>query len=186
MIPTQAVAKVLWDTYHLPDAKREHCALVARVAQVFAHALAAKGIPVNAELVAAAALLHDIDKSVLKLPGERHPDGAVRILTDEGMGEVAALVRTHPLHAISDPALAPVSWEQKILYLADKMVKQEVVGVDGRFALWRAESLPPHAIAQLDASYPKVKALEKEIADILGLTPQGMTKHVSDAILKGT
>lgn len=185
MIPTRAAATAFWDTYNLPDAKRGHCALVARVAQVFAHALTAKGIPVNADLVAAAALLHDIDKSVPKLPGERHPDGAVRILTDEGMGEVAALVRTHPLHAIVDPALFPTSWEQKILYLADKMVKQEVVGVDGRFALWRAESLPPQAIAILDACYPKVKALEKEFTDILGLTPQEMTKRVSDAILKG-
>jgi putative nucleotidyltransferase with HDIG domain len=184
MIPTRDAAKSLWEKYNLPEKKQEHVTLVAQVANALAQELAAKGITIDTHLLWVAALLHDIDKAVPKLPGERHPDAGVRILQEEHMNEVAHLVRTHPLHAIADPTIAPKSWEEKILYLADKMVKQEVVGVDGRFALWRAESLPPQAVAQLDACYPKVKALESEVAQILGLTPQEMTKRVSDAILK--
>ncbi len=184
MIPSQDAAKILWDKYTLPEKKRAHSALVSRVALMLAQELTKKGISVNADLLVVAALLHDIDKALPKLPGEGHPGGAVRVLTDEGMDEVAQLVKTHSLHTIIDPALAPKSWEEKILYLADKMVKLEVVGVDGRFALWRAESLPPSAAATLNACYPKVKELEKEIADILGLTPEEMTKRATDAILK--
>ncbi|MBI5619911.1 hypothetical protein HY950_03045, partial [Candidatus Gottesmanbacteria bacterium] len=84
----------------------------------------------------------------------------------EGMEEVAALVKAHPLHAILDPLTAPKTWEEKILFLADKMVKYKIIGVDGRFALWNAEHLPAGQQAILDASYPKVKELEKEIAKL--------------------
>lgn len=142
----------------MPEKKRRHVTLVARVAEFFA-----KKIPVNTQLLVAAALLHDIDKAAPKPLGELHPDTAVRILREEGMGEVADVIMTHPLHAILDPAISPKTWEQKLLYLADKMVKYDIVGVDRRFALWNEEHLPPKEQEILDASYPKVKKLEQEV-----------------------
>lgn len=168
MIPTDEQAKILWDKYQLPKPKRIHVSLVARVA-VF---LAAKIQNVDTPLLRAAALLHDIDKAVLKLPGETHPDTGVRILKEEGMREVAALVKTHSLHAILDPRITPITWEQKLLFLSDKMVKYEIITVDKRFALWRAENLPPDAIEMLDKTYPKVKQLEKEIFTLIGIMPE--------------
>lgn len=170
MIPTEQQAKALWDIYQLPQNKRLHCTLVAQVTMGLAREcqmLNAK-CQINKKLLIAAALLHDIDKNAPKLPGEEHPDAAVRILKEEDMGEVAALVATHPLHAILDPSLAPKTWEEKILFLADKMVKHEIVGVDRRFALWNAEHLPAREQAILDTAYPKVKALEKELAKLAG------------------
>ncbi len=158
MIPTEEQAKALWDKYQLPERKRNHVALVAKVAL----SLAEKRT-VNKNLLLAGALLHDIDKNIPRLPGERHPDTAVRILREEGMEEVAELVKTHSLHAILDPAICPKTLEEKLLYLADKMVKDEVIGVDARFALWNDEHLPPDVQKILDDSYPKVKELEKEI-----------------------
>ena len=125
-------------------------------------------VPIDQLLLQAAALLHDIDNNIPKLSGEKHPDTAVRILREEGMEEVAAIVATHSLHAILDPVNGPKTIEQKILYLADKMVKYEVIGVDARFKLWSKEHLPPDAQAVLDAAYPKVKALEKEILAKIG------------------
>jgi hypothetical protein len=99
------------------------------------------------------------------------------------MREVAEVVRAHPLHAILDPATAPATWEQKLLYLADKMVKHDVVGVDGRFALWRAEQLPAAAVAELDAAYPKVKELEQEVAEACGLDIRDVTTAAAQGIL---
>lgn len=170
MIPTEDQAKKLWDKYALPERKRRHAGLVAKVATNLATKLKAQSAKrkINEKLLIAAALLHDIDKNIPSLPGERHPDAAVRILREEGMGEVAELVKTHPLHAILDPAIAPKSWEEKILYLADKMVKDEVIGVDARFALWNDEHLPAEEQKILDAAYPKVKELEKEVFDLIG------------------
>ena len=161
MIPTEEQAKALWKKYRLPNKKRVHVRLVAHVAMFFA-----KYILVNKKLLLAAALLHDIDKAVPAKPGEQHPDAAVRILREEGMDEVADVVLSHPLHAILDPAITPATWEQKLLFLADKMVKYDIVGVDQRFALWNEEHLPPKEQAILDKSYPNVKALEQEVFEL--------------------
>ncbi len=161
MIPTEDEAKKLWDKYKLPKEKRVHVTLVVQVAMDFA-----KKIPVNKKLLLAAALLHDIDKAV---SGRKHPDTAVQILREEEYGEVADVVVTHPLHAILDPAISPKTWEQKLLYLADKMVKYDIVGVDERFRLWNEEHLPPDAQKILDASYPKVKELEQEVFNMAKL-----------------
>lgn len=171
MIPTEDKAKKLWDKYHLPKKKRTHVTLVAHVAMFFA-----SRIQVNKKLLFAAALLHDIDKAVQKLPGERHPDAAVRILREEGMSEVADLVATHPLYAILDPVIAPATWEQKLLFLADKMVKYDIVGVDRRFALWNEEHLPPEEQSILDTCYPKVKQLEQEVFKLAQITPDDILK----------
>lgn len=180
MIPTEVKAKALWDKYHLPDKKRLHVSLVAKVAMFLAEQFKIQNseFRINEKLLLASALLHDIDKNAPKLSGEQHPDTAVRILREEGMEEVANLVKTHPLHAILDPAIAPKTIEEKLLFLADKMVKYEIVGVDTRFALWNAEHLPQKEQEVLDRSYPKVKALEREIFDFIGINPQDVIQHI--------
>lgn len=171
MIPTRDQVHALWDTYQLPQLKRKHVSLVARVAMFFA-----KHIPVNNELLEAAALLHDIDKAAKKLPGEEHPDTGVRLLREEGFEEVADIVVTHPLHAILDEKIAPKTWEQKLLFLADKMVKYDIVGVDTRFDLWNAEHLPTEAQRVLDQAYPKVKELEQEVFDLCNISLNDVVK----------
>jgi len=171
MIPTEDQIKKLWDKYELPKEKRRHVTLVARVAMVLA-----KKFRVNEPLLLAAALLHDIDKKAPTLPGERHPDSAVRILMEEGMEGVAELVKTHPLHAILDLNISPKTWEEKLLYLADKMVKYDIVGVDERFRLWNEEHLPAQEQNILDQSYPKVKALEQEVFNTAGITLSEVVK----------
>jgi len=145
MIPTEDEAKTLWDKYNLPEYKRRHVALVAKVAGFIATKFDQLGKfdKLDKPLLVAGALLHDIDKNIPKLPGEQHPDTGVRILRKEGMDEVADLVKTHPLHAILDPKITPKTWEEQILFLADKMVKLEIITVDQRFDLWRAENCSP-------------------------------------------
>ena len=171
MIPTEDQAKQLWKKYRLPRQKRIHVLQVSKVALYIA-----RKFTVNSGLLLAAALLHDIDKGVSPLPGELHPDTAVRILRDEGYHEVADVVLTHPLHAILDPKISPKTLEQKILYLADKMVKYDIVGVDGRFALWNNEHLPPEAQKILNETYPKVKKLEQEVFSLAGITLTDIAK----------
>ncbi len=179
MIPTEAQAKALWEKYALPERKRVHVGLVAAVALFFAReVIKTKQTVIDTSLLHAAALLHDIDKAVPRLEGESHPDTAVRILRQEDMEEVADVVVTHPLHAILDPAICPKTWEEKLLYLADKTVKFEIITVDRRFALWNAEKLPAGAQRILDETYPKVKRLEEEILGIIGIAPDDIVKLV--------
>jgi len=188
MIPTEDQAKALWDTYELPEKKRIHVALVAKVARAMAKLLldnntcdAATNLPIviNVKLLVAGALLHDIDKNIPKQAGERHPDPAVRVLKEEGMEEVASVVAAHSLSAILDPKIAPKTWEEKLVYLADKMVKYEIITVDERFNLWRRESLPKEAMHELDQAYPFVKKLEQEIFTLLAVSPAELARLAS-------
>lgn len=179
MIPNQKQIEKLWDKYKLPDKKRLHCHLVAEVASTIAKRInqrvsrhEIKSRPVNEDLVAAAALLHDIDKNVEKLPHERHPDAAVRVLIQENLNDVAELVKYHSLHFILDPNTSPQIPEEKILFLADKMVKYEVITVEERFQLWHDEDLPEEARSILAESFPKVKQLEVELFNLAGIDSQ--------------
>lgn len=171
MIPTEREIKQLWDTYALPETKRIHVTWVAKLADLLASQYEVIGTPypLRRTVLYAAAMLHDIDKAVPKLQGEQHPDAGVRVLTLAGMPEIAHIVKTHPLHAILDPAIAPKTMEEKLLYLSDKMVKQEIIGVDKRFALWEAEDLPFDAKEILRKTYPLVKQLEQEMLSPLAL-----------------
>lgn len=174
MIPDHDTILALWNTYTLPEYKQNHSRLVAKLAVWFATELAKRdpSFAVDIPLLESAALLHDIDKMAPKLEGEHHPDAGVRILREGGYTELADLVRTHPLHAILDQTISPKTWEQKLLYLADKMVKHSIITVDERFALWRAEQLPKEAVEILDRSYPLVKALEADVCTRLGIRPE--------------
>ena len=185
MIPTPDQAISLWQTYALPEQKQKHSLLVASVAlwlatQIEQHTKTY----VAKDLVYVAGLLHDIDKNIPWNTGETHPDAGVRILMSLGYDEVAVLVEKHPLHAILDLVLAPVTLEEKVLYLADKMTKYEVLSVDERFALWRAESLSQEEQSVLDAAYPEVKKLESEICDMIQMTPEEMINICKNVILQ--
>ena len=162
----------LWDKYHLPDYKRQHSTLVAAVALFFAKNLISKGFLINTNLLEKAALLHDIDKAIPTLPGEHHPDTGVRILHEEGLHDIANLVKTHSLPAILDARVAPNTWEEKLLYLADKMVKDTILTVDKRIALWEAEGYPV-------PEYHAVKKLEQEIFSYLDLQPEDVARRIT-------
>lgn len=170
MIPTRDQCLALFDKFSLPSQKRIHVEEVTRLALFFATKLKEKGIQINEQLVEAAGLLHDIDKAIPKREGERHPDTGVRVLNELDMSEVADVVRRHSVHTILNPELAPKTWEEKLIYLADKMTKYEVIGVEHRFKLWYKENLPSQAVAELDGALPKVKALETEVYQAAGIT----------------
>jgi predicted hydrolase (HD superfamily) len=178
MIPEEQQAKQLLVKYRVPQEKQKHLFLVAAVSKFLAERILkhTSGQSIHIPLVVAAAYLHDIDKGVTKLPGEQHPDASMRVLSEEGMEEVASLVKNHPLHCILDPLTAPKTWEEKILFLSDKMVKYEIITVDKRFDLWRQEQMSEKGRLQLEAAYPKVKELEKEIFAAAGITHPDLTE----------
>lgn len=175
MIPTRDQCLKLFDRFALPSQKRIHVEEVTRIALQLTDFLARKNISVNKSLVEAAGLLHDIDKNIPKKEGERHPDTAVRVLRELGFSEVADVVSHHSLHHILDTKMAPKTWEEKLVYLADKMVKYELIGVKARFRLWYAENLPPRAVAELDQALPLVEALEREVFEAAGIVFADLT-----------
>jgi uncharacterized protein len=179
MIPTVEQAKQLWDKYHLPDRKRIHVQLVANVALFLSSKLTAldSSILINNQLLEVGALLHDIDKAIVRLPGETHPQTGVRVLLEEGFKEVAELIKFHSVQFIDDPGTEPKTWEEKLLFLSDKMVKQEIITVDKRFSLWLDETdLPEEQKDMLRRVYPNVKRLEQDIFDKIGIKPEDVAQ----------
>jgi HD superfamily phosphodiesterase len=183
MIPTQEEVKKLWDTYHLPSQKQLHSQLVCDLAKYFAEELEKKGIQIRIDLLLSAALIHDIDKNLPQKVGEQHPLAGVRLLYKLGMPEMAHIVSTHPLHAILDEKICPKTWEEKILFLSDKMVKYDIISVDERFQLWREEPLSEKERFVLEEAYPQVKQLEEEILSLLGKTSNEVIDFCKSSIL---
>jgi uncharacterized protein len=179
MIPSFEKCLELWDTYHLPKEKRVHVQVVAFVCHFFANHFNQKGIYIHTPRIIASALLHDLDKGAEKFPRERHPDAGIRILKALGMKDIAINVKTHSLHTILQKDINTYTWEQKILFLSDKMVKQTIVGVDKRFALWLAEPLSSQVKDQIRSAYPKVKILEKEICAVIGIHPKNIISEIN-------
>jgi putative nucleotidyltransferase with HDIG domain len=181
MIPTEAQAKALWEKYRLPDKKRVHVTWVAKVAMFLAKRCQKPDIryQINMPLLLAGCLLHDIDKNIPRLSGEMHPETAVRVLREEGMEEVADLIKNHSVQCIENESTAPKTWEEKILFLSDKMVAQEVITVDKRFDLWLDEAdLPDDQKEMLRRVYPKVKTLEQEIFSLVGIKPNSVVEYL--------
>jgi len=89
-----------------------------------------RGIKVNRDLVAAAALLHDIKKLE---PGEHEIKGA-KYIESLGYPEVGILIKKHGLRCLFYREFIPRTWEEKIIFYSDKRVKHDkIVSVDDRF-----------------------------------------------------
>lgn len=203
MIPSRKECYLLLKKYRFPDRKLRHVELVAEVSRFLAEKLnsvilrarerserveklkversrlsASRRIArtISLPLLEAAALLHDIDKGIPGA-GETHPKEGVAILRREGYEELADLVAKHSLPAILDDEIKPKTWEEKILFLADKMAKDQVMTVDQRFQLWRDEHIS-ELDKVLDKTYAKVKMLEKEIFTIVGIRPDEVARKL--------
>ncbi len=106
----------------------------------FADDLEGKGTVVDRDLVAAAALLHDIKKLDAQFC---HGIEGGDFLREKGFHEVAAIVEKHCLNNIDDPGLVPQSTEEKLLMYADLRTNAgRMVSLDERFDYIRKRYRP--------------------------------------------
>lgn len=124
--PSAADCETLLVWARTPEASAAHSRVVARVAQRIALMLKGAGHTIDADIVLAGGLLHDIAKG-----RPRHPLCGARMLCSLGYPAVARTVLTH-----NDPPKEAVAAldERALVFLADKMViGTSVVGIDARF-----------------------------------------------------
>lgn len=124
-LPTEAECRVLME--ELPAAIAAHCRAVAAVARHLAESLNTAGLDIDVELVAAAALLHDIARR-----DKDHARAGARLLESHGFTRLAPIVAAHmDLEADSGSPLDEI----QIVHLADKLViGDKVVDLEQRFA----------------------------------------------------
>src|SRR5207248_1722010 len=107
--------------YRYPDWLRTHSLVVGAVATRLAEAHLAAGHDVDVRTVALGAYLHDIGKSpLLAGDGREHHVLGPLVLAAEGLVELCQLARRHPVYAPRDPATAPRSLAEQIVYYADR------------------------------------------------------------------
>ena len=132
-IPTCDQCLQLMDETGMPDHIRQHSLLVYSVAACLTKGLKDQGVALNAGLIHAAALLHDITKARSLETNELHTLTGEQILSKRGYPEVGIIVRQHVTLDEYDFSTAPGPPE--IVNYADKrVVHDQVVLLEERMA----------------------------------------------------
>lgn len=183
----QQVTRII-EEFHMPLHVRRHCAAVANFAVELGQKLLQRGEKIDLTLLRHAALIHDLvrvidfrtfapeqfpdpvkneeiafwEKLREKYRGLGHEEVAAQILRERGFPEIASLIKKHRYRQILEGF---DSWEEKVLYYADKRVKHDkVVSLQERLTDGRERNAPETKrtleAGELDR---KIFDLEKEI-----------------------
>lgn len=115
--PNLCECYAIWEKYKLPENIRKHCEKVKQTVNGFTDQLIKKGQKLNRPALQAAALLHDLAKTE-----KNHAVKGGEILKDMGYPKVGAIIAVHmDIIVEADTAVT----ESEILYLADKLVKND-------------------------------------------------------------
>ena len=198
----------------LPSHIVAHSLAVARLAVFLAEKLKEKGIFVDVELVDRACLLHDIarpcdfresdcnrsnqaateqDKAKwrqlkMKYHGLCHEDIAYELLAKK-YPELATTIKRHRYKAILDEKEKPITWEEKLVYYADKRIMHDkIVPLKERLEEAHKRNIHLHKKqAQSDIRTGKVDPLifklEEEIFSKIDLNPLDVTDEYIDLYL---
>jgi putative nucleotidyltransferase with HDIG domain len=154
-----------------------HSVGVAEVAAYLALRSVARGVDLDARLVEAAALLHDLDKA---LPADDprlalgHGHAGAAWLAAAGFAELGPAVAAHPVTRLGDDRhyrawRARASFEERLVAYADKRVEQRAVSLAQRFTGWRRRY--PEHVARTDVAEHRAVALEREVCALAGIAP---------------
>lgn len=194
--------KKLFKKYHVPGHIVEHMQKTAEVSAFIAKRLIANKHKVNIELAYQAALLHDIVKLVdfktidlsyfskpptkadlefwhklIKKYHKYHHCGAgYKVLMAEKEPEIAIIVKKHCFNSLihKDPNQRPITWEEKIVYYADKRVRfDKVVTLKTRLLDGQKRYFPNGDFPKTDKQVEKALfKLEKELCKAAGIKPE--------------
>ena len=129
-IPTKQQCLEILKSSNVPDNIISHLKTVCDFSMKVVDSLEKRGVRVNRDLVAAAALLHDIKK----VQSSEHEIEGAKFVKQLGFPEVAEVIRKHGLSNLDKQGLVPKTWEEKIVFYSDKRVQSsKIVSVDERF-----------------------------------------------------
>lgn len=150
VLPTRRECFGLLKEYHVPSRIVRHSLAVAKLAVFLAERLNEKGIAIDIDLVERACLLHDLarvrdfrecdygnlkqtvtdqDKAKWRQIRTRykascHEDVAYDLLKEK-YPAIASTIKKHRYEAVLDEKDRPSTWEEKLVYYADKRVKHD-------------------------------------------------------------
>ncbi len=153
-----------------PPPLLQHARSVAAVAFRLAERLRAARQTVDPLLAHRGGLLHDLDKVTSRRLNRGHGELGAELLRRKGQTQLAGIAERHLVFTILDPTSRPTTWEEKLVYYADKIVEGSgVVSVPERLAALCCRY--PENAERMRACLPFILDLEAEIGAGLGLTP---------------
>ncbi len=209
---TEELLQKLTAQYHVPVHVQNHMKKVSAVGLFIGQLLIQAGEKIDLVVLRQAALLHDVLKlcDFKRLDIEHfeqnvtaediqfwtalmkscnhigHVQAAYNMLKDIGETKIATIVRKHRFDGIIDPVDKPETWEEKLLYYADKRVLHDRIVsiaqrlVDGRKRYFPDGDLPPndHLVGKA------VHRLEEQICAKAGLDPRNVTEEAVEPFLE--
>jgi hypothetical protein len=182
-VPARREAARLLRSLDPPPWSVTHACVVADVAAWLAARAEERGAAVDPRTVAVAGLLHDIDKiRAARAPaGLRHGDGSAALLEARGWGELAPLVRDHPVTRLSEPGwprwLESAPLGARIVAYADKRAGQRLQPMAARFASWRRR----YPAGPKDADGSRTGGWDGELARVVDERAHALERSVCDA-----
>ena len=114
------------DIYKVPENIISHCREVTEVSIEILRSLVNAGCELDEYALKAAAMLHDIARNE-----KNHARAGEKILQEIGYGKVGSIIGSHTDIEVEDKGTIT---ESEILYLADKLVKEDkVISIEERF-----------------------------------------------------
>lgn len=204
---------------HVPVHIVRHNETAAKLGVFLARQLIERGLDVDVELVERACLLHDLFR-VCDFPLEdfrwfeqpvteddkhrwrrlkarhghlRHEDAADAFLKGR-YPVLATTIRRHRYVAVLDETDCPQSWEEKLVYYADKRamhdtivpLKDRLEDAHRRSSIAMAKAGIARCLEMEKAVDARILELEAEIFDVLGLSPDAVTEEFIDRYLADT
>jgi uncharacterized protein len=174
-LPSQADCLELMDTHVMLPNIREHSFRVMAVASCLGEALTEAGFDLNLPLVTVGALLHDLGKTQCLGTCNNHAELGAGILEELGYPHVAQVVREHVYlePRIVDPR--PLREAEVVNYADKRVLHDAVVTLQDRFADLKVRyGRTPEALARIQATEVKSRALEEKIFASLALDPSNL------------
>lgn len=163
--------------YGYPDWLETHSRVVGAIATALVAARRPEAPAIEADSVVLAAYLHDIGRSP-PVAGDPRDHNVLSglILAAEGLGACVELARRHAIYTVLDPALAPRTAEEKLVYLADRRGGQSVESLEERAhdTAWRN----PKYATEIERAIPLAKALEHEVFSETTLAPDDLAEEL--------
>jgi molybdenum cofactor cytidylyltransferase len=158
--PEAGECEAMLEAAATPEHTRRHCRAVAALAAELARRLQEAGTPVDADLVQAAALVHDIAKGQAD-----HAEAGAALVCEMGFPAVAEIAARHQTIAF-DGRID----ESAVVYLADKLVRGEArVSLETRFAPgFERFADDPEALAGARRRYAEAQAILAAIEARIG------------------
>ena len=104
-----------------------------------------------------------------------HAKISQQILKDKGLNEIAEIARKHIVSSVLEEETKPKTWEEKIVFYADKRVSDKIISIDDRLSEW--EKTNKELILKCK---PFVLEIEKEIFSMLDFRPEELKEKIEN------